>query len=150
MFVQSLLLLLSIWNVLVFPIFSQAFVLEGSQTSYAQFRKWYASPNASLQFEFLTSQPNGLLLYTDDGGYYDFLEVKLVEGRLRLRLNLGDGAQIVDMGDDLHKGFTWHKVRKIIRKTLVNQKAKSKKFVKSLFHEMIICMQIFFYSDVII
>ena len=112
MFVQSLLLLLSIWNVLVFPIFSQAFVLEGSQTSYAQFRKWYASPNASLQFEFLTSQPNGLLLYTDDGGYYDFLEVKLVEGRLRLRLNLGDGAQIVDMGDDLHKGFTWHKVRK--------------------------------------
>ena len=117
MFVQSLLLLLSIWNVLVFPIFSQAFVLEGSQTSYAQFRKWYASPNASLQFEFLTSQPNGLLLYTDDGGYYDFLEVKLVEGRLRLRLNLGDGAQIVDMGDDLHKGFTWHKVRKINRKT---------------------------------
>ena len=112
MFVQSLLLLLSIWNVLVFPIF-EAFVLEGSQTSYAQFRKWYASPNASLQFEFLTSQPNGLLLYTDDGGYYDFLEVKLVEGRLRLRLNLGDGAQIVDMGDDLHKGFTWHKVRKM-------------------------------------
>ena len=150
MFVQSLLLLLSIWNVLVFPIFSQAFVLEGSQTSYAQFRKWYASPNASLQFEFLTSQPNGLLLYTDDGGYYDFLEVKLVEGRLRLRLNLGDGAQIVDMGDDLHKGFTWHKVRKIYTKTYVNQKEKCKKFVKSLFHEMIIYMQFFFYSDVII
>ena len=106
MFVQSL-LLLSIWRL---PIFVEAFVLEGSQTSYAQFRKWYASPNASLEFEFLTSQPNGLLLYTDDGGYYDFLEVKLVEGVLRLRLNLGDGAQIVDIGRHLHKGFTWHKV----------------------------------------
>ena len=106
MFVQSF-ILLSIWSL---PIF-EAFVLEGSQTSYSQFRKWYASPNASLEFEFLTSQPNGLLLYTDDGGYYDFLEVKLVEGRLRLRLNLGDGAQIIDIGRDLHKGFTWHKVR---------------------------------------
>lgn len=89
----------------------QAFVLEGSQTSYAQFRKWYSSPNASLEFEFLTSNANGLLLYTDDGGYYDFLEVKLVEGSLRIRLNLGNGAQIADLGQDLHKILTWHKVK---------------------------------------
>lgn len=88
----------------------EAFVLEGSQTSYAQFRKWYSSPNASLEFEFMTSEPNGLLLYTDDGGYYDFLEVKLVDGGLRVRLNLGSGAQVVDLGRDLEKGFTWHKV----------------------------------------
>ena len=69
--------------------YSQAFILEGSQTSYAQFRKWYSSPSAGLEFEFWTSQPYGLMLYTDDGGYYDFLEVKLVDGRLRIRLNLG-------------------------------------------------------------
>lgn len=90
----------------------QAFVLEGSQTSYAQFRKWYSSANASLAFEFLTAHPNGLLLYTDDGGYYDFLEVKLVEGALRIRLNLGNGAQIADLGKDLHHGINaWHKVK---------------------------------------
>ena len=90
---------------------SQAFILEGSQTSYAQFKKWYTSGNATLEFEFLTSLPNGLLLYTDDGGYYDFLEVKLVEGSLRTRLNLGNGAQIVDLGRELNDGFSWHKVR---------------------------------------
>ena len=89
--------------------YCQAFILEGSQTSYAQFKKWYTSGNATIEFEFLTSLPNGLLLYTDDGGYYDFLEVKLVEGSLRTRLNLGNGAQIVDLGRQLNDGFSWHK-----------------------------------------
>ena len=101
----------------------RGFVLEGSQTSYAQFRKWYSSPNASLEFEFLTSQPNGLLLYTDDGGYYDFLEVKLVDGSLRIRLNLGNGAQIADVGHgDLNNGYTWHhvKIQRNFTKTVVS------------------------------
>ena len=82
----------------------------GYLTSYAQFKKWYTSGNATIEFEFLTSLPNGLLLYTDDGGYYDFLEVKLVDGSLRTRLNLGNGAQIVDLGRELNDGYSWHKV----------------------------------------
>ncbi|XP_046659428.1 pikachurin-like [Homalodisca vitripennis] len=92
----------------VFPAF--AFVLEGSQTSYAQFRKWNAALNGSLEFEFKTEQANGLLLYTDDGGTYDFFEIKLVEGALRLRYNLGGGAQILTVGRDLNDGH-WHKVQ---------------------------------------
>lgn len=87
-----------------------AFVLEGSQTSYAQFRKWNAALNGSLEFEFKTEQANGLLLYTDDGGTYDFFEIKLVEGALRLRYNLGGGAQILTVGRDLNDGH-WHKVQ---------------------------------------
>nr|CAD7573045.1 unnamed protein product [Timema californicum] len=91
------------------PIIS-GFVLEGSQTSYAQFRKWDAGVNGSLELEFKTEQPNGLLLYTDDGGTYDFFEIKLVEGALRLRYNLGGGAQILTVGRDLNDGH-WHKVQ---------------------------------------
>lgn len=87
-----------------------AFVLEGSQTSYGQFRKWNAALNGSLELEFKTEQANGLLLYTDDGGTYDFFEIKLVEGALRLRYNLGGGAQIVTVGRDLSDGH-WHKVQ---------------------------------------
>jgi neurexin len=85
------------------------FVLEGSQSSYAQFHKWNAGLNGSLEFEFKTELPNGLLLYTDDGGTYDFFEIKLVEGALRLRYNLGGGAQMLTVGRDLHDGH-WHKV----------------------------------------
>ncbi|KAL0121234.1 hypothetical protein PUN28_008721 [Cardiocondyla obscurior] len=89
---------------------ARSFLLEGSTTSYAQFRKWNAGLNGTLEFEFKTEQGNGLLLYTDDGGTYDFFEVKLVESALRLRYNLGGGAQIVTVGHDLGDGH-WHKVQ---------------------------------------
>jgi len=88
---------------------SGAFVLDGLQHSFAQFRRWNAGLNGSLELEFKTHSPNGLLLYTDDGGMYDFFELKLVEGALRLRYNLGGGAQILTEGRDLHDGH-WHKV----------------------------------------
>lgn len=91
------------------PICS-AFLLDGSQNSFAQFRKWYAGLNGSLEFEFKTEQPNGLILYTDDGGTFDFFEVKLVEGAVRLRYNLGGGANLITVGRDLHDGH-WHKVQ---------------------------------------
>lgn len=88
---------------------SSAFTLEGSQTSYAQFRKWNAGLNGTLKLEFRTAQPSGLLVYTDDGGKFDFFELKLVEGALRLRYNLGSGAQILTVGRNLSDG-QWHNV----------------------------------------
>ena len=88
-----------------------SFVLEGSQTSYAQFRKWYPAPNSSIELEFLTDVPHGVLLYTDDGGYYDFFELKLVEGSVRLRFNLGSGAKVLTVGANLADGLTWHRVQ---------------------------------------
>ncbi len=84
-------------------------LLEGNVPSYAQFKKWNVALNGSLEFEFKTERPNGLLLYTDDGGTYDFFEIKLVEGALRLRYNLGGGAQIITIGRELNDG-RWHKV----------------------------------------
>lgn len=92
------------------PIAAQAFQLDGSQNSFAQFRKWYTGLNGSLEFEFKTEQPNGLILYTDDGGTFDFFEIKLVEGAVRLRYNLGGGANIITVGRELHEGH-WHKVQ---------------------------------------
>uniref|UniRef100_A0A0C9QZT5 NRX3A_1 protein n=4 Tax=Fopius arisanus TaxID=64838 RepID=A0A0C9QZT5_9HYME len=86
-----------------------SFVLEGTSSSYAQFRKWNTALNGSLEFEFKTEQGNGLLLYADDGGNNDFFEIKLVESALRLRYNLGGGAQIVTVGHDLGDNH-WHKV----------------------------------------
>lgn len=89
---------------------SYGFLLDGSQNSFAQFRKWYTGLNGTLEFEFKTEQPNGLVLYTDDGGTFDFFEIKLVEGAVRLRYNLGGGANIITVGRDLHENH-WHKVQ---------------------------------------
>ena len=88
---------------------SSPFTLEGSQNSYAQLRKWNAGLNGTLQLEFRTAQASGLLVYTDDGGKYDFFELKLVEGALRLRYNLGAGAQILTVGRNLSDAH-WHNV----------------------------------------
>ncbi|KAH8306323.1 hypothetical protein KR018_007569 [Drosophila ironensis] len=93
-----------------FVTISAGFQLDGSQNSFYTFRKWYTGLNGTLELEFKTEQPNGLVLYTDDGGTYDFFELKLVEGALRLRYNLGGGAQIITVGRDLHDGH-WHKVQ---------------------------------------
>ena len=106
-FLITISLILS-WNL------SHGFLLDGSQNSYAQFRKWFTGLNGSLEFEFKTEQPNGLVLYTDDGGTYDFFEIKLVEGAVRLRYNLGGGANIITVGRDLHDGH-WHKVQVCVR-----------------------------------
>ena len=66
-------------------------VLEGSKTSYAQFKKWDGGTDSSLSFEFRTESREGLLVYTDDPATCDNLELKLVDGRLRLRMNTGAG-----------------------------------------------------------
>lgn len=88
---------------------SASFSLEGSRNSYAQLRKWNAGLNGSLQLELRTGQANGLVLYTDDGGKFDFFELKLVEGALRLRYNLGAGAHILTVGRNVSDG-QWHNV----------------------------------------
>lgn len=60
-------------------------VLEGSQTSYAQFRQWHGGHNDTLAFEFSTQQKDALLLYTDNHQENEYVQIKLVDGNVMLR-----------------------------------------------------------------
>ena len=60
-------------------------VLEGSHTSYAQFRQWHGGYNDSLTFEFSTNQSDALLLYSDNNQEKEYLQIKLVDGNVMLR-----------------------------------------------------------------
>jgi len=95
------------WWWLTSALAANGLVLNGG--TYGQYRKWDAGVNGTLEMEFKTRQPNGLLMYTDDGGTYDFFELKMVAGTMRLRYNLGAGAQILMAGHDLYDG-RWHRV----------------------------------------
>ena len=81
-----------------------AFVLEGSKTSYAQFPAWAGVMSSSdrvnrkLSFEFRTAKPSGLLLYSDTVTC-EYLEIRLVGGELRARLDTG-AVLAVTSGDD--------------------------------------------------
>jgi len=109
-------LIFPIWFLLCSTIYS--FVLEGSDTSYAKFARWspvWPLEENKLVLEFNTDQPDGLILYCDDGGTKEFLVLKLVEGTLRLRYNLGDsGTQMMTVGRHLNDGL-WHRAEIRVR-----------------------------------
>lgn len=86
-------------------------VLEGSPTSFAQFHPWEGGPNATLEFEFKTEQREALLLYTDSPLTGDYLQLTVIDGRVRARFNWGLGAHVLHAGRELHKSPTgWHRV----------------------------------------
>ena len=79
--------------------FNMAFILEGSRTSYAQFRQWDGSSgeNSTMELEFRTSKTDSLLLYTDNREAREYMLLKLVSGGasgVSLRFNWGNGPQV--------------------------------------------------------
>ncbi|XP_076443924.1 neurexin 1-like [Babylonia areolata] len=80
-------LLLLVFLALSFtPTPTQAIRFLGTSSTYARYPKWHACQNASLSFEFKTRQPSAMLVYTDDNGRYDFLQVALTKGAVRLSI----------------------------------------------------------------
>ena len=86
--------------------------LEGSPTSYAQFHQWHGGPNCSVELEFFSRRPNGLILYTDNADSGEYLQLSLVRGQLRLRFNWGGGRSgMLIAGQRLNSdGEEWHQV----------------------------------------
>lgn len=129
-----------LWWCLALPLAAPralSFMMEGSPTSFAQFPRWVPGANGSLEFEFSTREPDGLLLYTDDGGSYEFFEVKLVEGAVRLHYNTGGGARLLTAGRGLHDG-AWHRVRvsrRLDQTLLTVDDEVETRVVKALSHE---------------
>lgn len=86
---------------------------QGRDNGYARYPKWTACHNASISFEFKSRQNKALLMYTDDGGSFDFFEVTLHHGKVKLQFHIGseekkrvariEGQSTVNDGN-------WHKV----------------------------------------
>ena len=86
---------------------------RGTYRSYAEYSGWNVCRNASLSFQFKTTQVEGLLLYVHDGGAYDFIEVMHASGRVKLIINIVDGRDghvMIVSGYDVNDG-EWHDVK---------------------------------------
>lgn len=102
---------------LILPLLSvikQSFAIHFTKTSrtYASFPKWNACTNSSLSFEFKTRSDKALLMYTDDNGNYDYVEVMVYGGAVRLRMNIVDGRESdveITLGRNVNDG-RWHRV----------------------------------------
>lgn len=80
-------------------------------TAFAVFKGWNAKTNGNLTFHFKTDNKNGFLVYEDDRGQCQYIYLSLADGRLRLRLKMGncDETQTLLVGHNLANG-QWHKV----------------------------------------
>uniref|UniRef100_I3IXR1 Neurexin 3b n=1 Tax=Oreochromis niloticus TaxID=8128 RepID=I3IXR1_ORENI len=79
----------------------------GSEGQWARYLRWDASTRSDLTFQFKTSEPEGLMLYFDDGGYCDFLLLAVSEGKLQLRVSI-DCAETTITSDKMVNDSRWH------------------------------------------
>ncbi|XP_067335062.1 neurexin 3a isoform X4 [Channa argus] len=79
----------------------------GTQGQWARYLRWDASTRGDLSFQFKTEASVALLLYFDDGGYCDFLQLSVVEGRLQLRFSI-DCAETTIVSDRRVDDGSWH------------------------------------------
>ncbi|XP_019122340.1 neurexin 3a isoform X5 [Larimichthys crocea] len=79
----------------------------GTSGQWARYLRWDASTRGDLSFQFKTGASEALLLYFDDGGYCDFLQLAVVEGRLQLRFSI-DCAETTVVSDRRVDDSRWH------------------------------------------
>ncbi|MEQ2240601.1 hypothetical protein ILYODFUR_016751 [Ilyodon furcidens] len=92
---------------------AQGEVLEfgGVSSQWGRFPVWNACCESVLSFSLRTQSQEGLLLYLDDEGFCDFLELLLLHGHLRLRFSIfcAEPAEL-QSGVAVSDG-QWHAVR---------------------------------------
>lgn len=82
--------LLAILLLLLCVLLRQSFGLRFNKTlAHAIFNSWNGSTNGTLLFEFKTPRENAFLMYEDEPGGMDFIDIFLVNGRARMRLQIG-------------------------------------------------------------
>ncbi|XP_034716420.1 neurexin 1a isoform X4 [Etheostoma cragini] len=92
---------------------AQGEVLEfgGVSSQWGRFPVWNACCESVLSFSLRTHSQEGLLLYLDDEGFCDFMELLLLHGHLRLRFSIfcAEPAEL-QSGVAVSDGH-WHAVR---------------------------------------
>eukprot|EP00079_Xenopus_tropicalis_P016422 XP_004915294.1 PREDICTED: laminin subunit alpha-1 isoform X1 [Xenopus tropicalis] len=84
-----------------------AFHFDGS--GYSIVEKTLRSTATQIIIHFRTFSPNGLLLYLASNGTRDFLSVEIVDGKVRVSVELGSGPLVLTSDERYNDGL-WYKV----------------------------------------
>ncbi|XP_076835087.1 neurexin 3a isoform X19 [Brachyhypopomus gauderio] len=79
----------------------------GARGQWARYLRWDASTRSDLSFQFKTDASTALILYFDDAGYCDFLQLMVVEGKLQLRFSI-DCAETTVVSEKRVNDSAWH------------------------------------------
>uniref|UniRef100_A0A8C5LLU5 Laminin subunit alpha-1 n=1 Tax=Jaculus jaculus TaxID=51337 RepID=A0A8C5LLU5_JACJA len=84
-----------------------SFHFDGS--GYSVLEKTLRATVTQIIMLFSTFSPNGLLLYLGSNGTKDFLSIELVQGRVKVMVDLGSGPLTL-MTDRRYNNGTWYKI----------------------------------------
>ncbi|XP_072895450.1 neurexin 3a isoform X38 [Hemitrygon akajei] len=79
----------------------------GAPGLWTRYARWDASTRSDLSFQFKTELSSALMLYFDDGGYCDFVQLMIVEGKVQLKLSIDCFETEINI-DRLVNDDKWH------------------------------------------
>lgn len=119
---------------------------DGLPGQWARYGRWEASATGELSFAMKTNVSESVLLYLDDGGNCDFLELLISDGRLLLRFALHCGEPATLHMETRVSDQRWHRVQlaRNYRHTTLTVDGEAKVAeVKSKRKEMVVASDLF-------
>ncbi|XP_041934511.1 neurexin 1a isoform X3 [Alosa alosa] len=118
----------------------------GAEGQWARFPMWNACCESEMSFNMKTKSSHGLLMYFDDEGFCDFLELLIHNGRLNLRFSIFCAEPASVLSDTAVNDSRWHAitVRRNFKNTtlVVDQEVKMVE-VKSKRRDMTVFSNLF-------
>ncbi|KAM4591415.1 neurexin-1a-like isoform 5-T6 [Odontesthes bonariensis] len=82
----------------------------GAEGQWARFPVWNACCESEMSFNMKTKSSHGLLVYFDDEGFCDFLELLILNGKLSLRFSIFCAEPATVLTDTAVNDSQWHTV----------------------------------------
>ncbi|XP_053292941.1 neurexin-1a [Pleuronectes platessa] len=82
----------------------------GAEGQWARFPVWNACCESEMSFSMKTKSSHGLLVYFDDEGFCDFLELLILNGKLSLRFSIFCAEPATVVSDTAVNDSQWHAV----------------------------------------
>ncbi|KAM3932470.1 neurexin-1 isoform 10-T10 [Leptodactylus fuscus] len=118
----------------------------GTEGQWTRFPKWNACCESEMSFNMKTKKSSGLVIYFDDEGFCDFLELILYEGRLKLSFSIFCAEPASLLTDVAVNDSNWHSVvikRNFKNTTLILDKESKWVEVKSKRRDMTVFSSLF-------
>ncbi|KAM4729777.1 neurexin-1a isoform 23-T24 [Anableps anableps] len=90
----------------------------GTEGQWARFPVWNACCESEMSFNMKTKSSHGVLVYFDDEGFCDFLELLLINGKLSLRYSIFCAEPATVVSDTAVNDSQWHNIT--IRRSFKN------------------------------
>ncbi|XP_063774738.1 neurexin-1 isoform X10 [Pseudophryne corroboree] len=140
---------LIIWMILILGCMvdmGRGLEFPGTEGQWTRFPKWNACCESEMSFNMKTKRSSGLVIYFDDEGFCDFLELILYEGRLKLSFSIFCAEPASLLTDLAVNDNNWHSViikRNFKNTTLILDKESKWVEVKSKRRDMTVFSSLF-------